>query len=523
MISEALMALAGLGGGVGIPGSLPVIFESQAAAISATTADVSKLNCESFLGDDSAAFLKSTGEEGALQFDDLEPYLVNLYGNSGFTEWKVDEVNSFDVADVYGLNPKELSDSDPLVKKLMDELELTRNHIGCGPLALLSQLQFLSSGPGYCELYSRKTTSEAYRQLYSDLSDAEYNDSLERIDDIDLAKYVFSNLPVTDLFGYASLTMPSDFVSTAGQLLESYGLASISTTDDGKLYFSESSQIVVKNTGLTFNRMEANFAEVKQSIDRGMPVVFYTFAMDESYEGISGHMMNIYGYEKWISKNSSGEEKTYYFLKLNLNWGRKATRYIPKQYFDGYFRCGFIYFEEQFDHIGLSPADHDFLPCAYNNEVQTTTISKKGFNIDMEYLRLGYIDAYTPSGSFSGKRLVLSCIRDDYRDAYVRYDFKRKIKSLCLRLNVWNANDFNPSGNRYCVLKLFRKDGMLDYPYNISLDGLSTSYDSPSCFRPSFLKEDYGFSLNVWSDIGLGSGRNRGRMVIQGVSVCFAD
>lgn len=37
MISEALMALAGLGGGVGIPGSLPVIFESQAAAISATT------------------------------------------------------------------------------------------------------------------------------------------------------------------------------------------------------------------------------------------------------------------------------------------------------------------------------------------------------------------------------------------------------------------------------------------------------------------------------------------------------
>lgn len=137
MISEALMALAGLGGGVGIPGSLPVIFESQAAAISATTADVSKLNCESFLGDDSAAFLKSTGEEGALQFDDLEPYLVNLYGNSGFTEWKVDEVNSFDVADVYGLNPKELSDSDPLVKKLMDELELTRNHIGCGPLALL--------------------------------------------------------------------------------------------------------------------------------------------------------------------------------------------------------------------------------------------------------------------------------------------------------------------------------------------------------------------------------------------------
>ena len=64
---------------------------------------------------------------------------------------------------------------------------------------------------------------------------------------------------------------------------------------------------------------------------------------------------------------------------------------------------------------------------------------------------------------------------------------------------------------------------MLDYPYNISLDGLSTSYDSPSYFRPSFLKEDYGFSLNVWSDIGLGSWRNRGRLVIQGVSVCFVD
>ena len=482
----------------------PVVYRNQAEAL-ASISDSHVIDSSSSL-----PIVANKGEgTDALSDTELETYLVSAYGNEGYSEWDKDPSSSVDVSNVYGSLPTELSESDQNIAEAKKLAGITAQYVGCGPLALLNELVFLASGPGYCELMS---------SVYSDNSF------------VDLATQVFKEVPTFSLGSNGTFTYPADLVWSAGTILERVGLCSRSSetvideegNETTKWFYTNNSQFTITHSGLTTSG-DSNAKLVKNSIDRGLPVIFYTFALDGSYGDINFHMMNIYGYERWVSQDSDGNSKENYFYKINLNWGETADKYIPESYLYGFLRCGFIYFEEQFDHIGLTPADHSFLPCAYNNEAQTATISKNGFDIDMEYLRLGYIDAYTSSGSFSGKRLVLSCIRDDYRDAYVRYDFKRKIKSLCLRLKVWNANDFNPSGNRYCVLKLFRKDGMLDYPYNISLDGLSTSYDSPSCFRPSFLKEDYGFSLNVWSDIGLGSGRNRGRLVIQGVSVCFAD
>jgi len=75
-----------------------------------------------------------------------------LISRFGGTDWFIDNTKSNDVANQYGINPKEVYEWDEDIQVAKNLAGIDYSYIGCGPLSLYCQFDYLVRGPGYFEL-----------------------------------------------------------------------------------------------------------------------------------------------------------------------------------------------------------------------------------------------------------------------------------------------------------------------------------------------------------------------------------
>lgn len=411
-----------------------------------------------------------------------------------YTDWKVDNTKSFEVSDVYGENPIEVSENDGIIQEAKGLAGITSNYIGCGPLALYGQMNYLASSPRY--------TSIAYEP-------SRYEDILI------LAKTVFENvstIPGDSVGVTGTYTLPANFINGAHKVLQKFGLES----PENKI----NTQIKVHGDEIAnFSSLNTKISNVKKSIDNGMPVIWWTTITGTG--AYKNHYMNIYGYETWTGKNEVGETYEHLVFKLRMNWGKYQTFYVDSDVFDGPYG-GFIFFEEVHKHVGLVAEDYGY-PCAYNNEEIRSTFYKNDILVHTTRLRTGYINHFDSNNVLDDQRLVLSGKRSDYKLAYLTWKFEKRIISSNIGLCLWSGLE----NIKYDQITLsYKSNGIVKDEQVILVSDLSTFFEYPDSFKKEFLDSDNitEITLIVKSESTVtAADKNKGRVVVTGATFVFSD
>lgn len=434
-------------------------------------------------------------------FDKVEPHLISRFGGDS---WSVE--SSRHVSDKYGVNPSEVSAKDDDIRAAKFAANVTKPSIGCGPLALFCQLDYLVHGPKYHELGCDIDSSFYRRKLAKEV--------FETVDTISLEDNLGEFIDVPK----GTFTFPSSFIDGANKILERHQLAFIQdrVTEDGKVehYYDDQSQIIVSGDIIpNMSLFNTKISNIKDSINRGMPVVWWTFGDAGDFKD---HYMNIFGYEIWKS-DINGVTKEHLMFKLRMNWGFDDV-YMDSDTLDA-VNGGFIFFKEVRKHIDLSGEDYGF-DCSYNNSVLEKNIYKNGFNILTKRLRTGYVNHYTDN-VLDDRRLTLSSKRGDYTNAYLRWEFDRPIRQFTICMSKWSSKEWDTFGEQ---IKIHYENYMGRFTIDIDSDDITNIYQYSDVFTYTFdvdMKIN-AMELNVLSKKG-GNDRNKGRISIAKVSVTYLD
>ena len=413
----------------------------------------------------------------------------------GSYNWSISSSNS--TQNVRGGIPVEAGSYDSgTVLNYDDELALAlqlsgvaSTYGGCGPIALMGILDYLSRTTGY-------------RSLLSDPYDFH-----ERVR---LANLTLQNTNTSEI-GWVgnknTFTWPGDYMTAFDTMI-----------DMGNL----SSQLSVTQYGL-LSTDNKKYTQIKNSIDRGMPVTVWTFAQnsdDISQDYISYHYFNLYDYTTYEGLDSDGNnvEKTLY--KARMNWGRNDEEYVDADAFTGLWGV-FVYNETHQPQL-IRPNDYGY-PSQYNvTEIQQAVTLSNGFSFNTNRLRTGYVWSYINDVP-DLRYLVLSAKRLNAGTAFLNYQFSVPVKALNFDISLWSGNEglswindsvrleYKDSSGNWILAKEF---------YNNEYRQLSTMKTIPNNHYLTFGSGAYEIRLIVECSTPSGN-RNYGRVVIGNMTILY--
>ena len=447
-----------------------------------------------------------------LYYSGVSNYLSNLYG---LNSWLPDLDESFEVANIYGVNPINVEEADADIAYVKEELEIEYEYLGCGPLALYGQLDYLIRGMNYYEF-------EVYDPDYYLDKRVLIRDVLTYVDTIPAESYLGNLFNMEE----GTLTLPYSFIQGANDILEKYNLQIQKErviNNNTEYYYDTDSQIVVRGDALpSMDFFSTKISNIKESIDRGMPLIVWTFGDSENDE-YKNHYMNIYGYETWSAYDQNNMKHDHLMLKIRVNWtDYNGEIYMDSEYLNAY-NCGFIYFDEIHRHIGISPDELGF-PCSYNNIDEVTYFNENEMTVDIARLRTGYVNHFNYNNEVDSQRLVLSSRRNQYQDAYLRMFFDYDIINFTVGLCKWSTYEFfSYYDGSYLRVDSLGNGRNWDYQ-SIDLYSLSSAYTIPSTIRYDFTNFISTNDVRICVHSGSqGYDRNLGRIIVRGISVIYEE
>lgn len=430
-----------------------------------------------------------------------------------FSNWKKSENGSNSVSSTYGANPVDSNENDNIIQtaKLNSSI---RNYdfIGCGPLALLTEMKYLANYGGYTQFI---------------------NNPESRLQNILLAENIFNTIwtyPSNGFWGTiidhyydeeleGTFTFPSDLVNGGNRLLEKYQINANIGTENIQSDGSYEKHLNIAGDLIPIEELlSEKMTKVKESIDLGIPVILWTTG---DAGGYSNHMMNIYSYETWIGKDSSNNIKEHLMLKVNMNWIGRET-YLDSDLLDA-TNCGFIYFKPITDRIFITPEDYHF-PQQYNSSQITSTLNVNNNLITTKRLRTGYINETGITGQ-GDWHLTMSARKSGAGSAYLEYNLPRIINYVYFDIRLWGTSEVLNSSNSRSVFQYKNSSGeWIDainfYNSRQSMSGFSYLKDYPDIYRVDF---PYGVKDFRFYSIANNptNSTNSGRIVIGTIGVVF--
>lgn len=446
----------------------------------------------------------STDEDRIKSYLEIQEYLQTQFPN--YT-WNIKEGGARSVMSVYPYEPEEIDESDDYIQTAKQLAGNTKDYIGCGPLALLSQLQFLGKSAGYRMLLPNP-----------------YGDADKTL----LAKEVIESTETVAFGEMGTFAFPSSVVAAAREILEKHNLAiqksrQTELGDRTVIYYDNDSQIHVNGdmvpNGSAFS---VKIKNLKDSIDKGMPVIWWTTASVKPFEN---HYMNIHGYEYWTGVDANGNQIEHLFFKLRCNWGRTFSYYMDSDLLK-YATSGFIFFEEIHKKTLISPQDYG-LECKYNFTEESKNIGNGENVFNIKYLRTGYVKRFKPGNKIvRDYQISLSARRENAGLAYIEYVAPKPIDWLYFEASWWSASEGISAGigDVWFQYKdvttgewITKVDLLSEVP-----GGLSKVIDSKTKFMYKFDSPIQEFRIIVISELPNGT-RNTGRLVLGNVLCIYTE
>lgn len=270
-----------------------------------------------------------------------------------------------------------------------------------------------------------------------------------------LAKRIIETTYTYEISSNEVMETPSDFVSSANTLLAQYGYNvpkyQTTTGEDGNekttKYYDQDSRIIVSGDVSFF--WPSNLNNIITSIDKGMPVVWWTYEAGD----LESHYMNIYEYQIWKATDSDGNVDEHLFFKVCMNYGSIPSdkvvldddRYIDSELIKN-CSCGFIYFEENPDYEQEIITNYDLLNIddAYSNSsvlVNSKFFSPSSYTINCK--RAAYKEYISTSYTqdLNNKYLSLSSVRSSVNDAYIEFNFEEEVKEVKFFYTLYSTTE----------------------------------------------------------------------------------
>lgn len=316
---------------------------------------------------------------------------------------------------------------------------------GCGPIALIGMMHYLSKNMGYSEILNNPTNST------------------ERIR---LAREVFDNVLTDTLFG-STLALPSNMVAGFNNLIAYYGLSSY------------------LNANYEFDRSSDKKQEyiniIKEQIKKGMPIIVGFGDLPSNQQSgnsaFAWHYVNIYGYEIWEVENTSKgvtEEKMFIKARLNFsgNFSVKGQSYSYDDdiiYADadilGASICTLIWVDITYDYNKTFTADDfasKFVDESTGQESFVTTpksaiVDKENYSISTKRLRCTYSNT---------KDILLSTNHIGSEEAFLEFKLNNEIRGLDFNIGLYSKNDnYNSILINFQIAKLDKNGNIVWYDY----------------------------------------------------------
>lgn len=452
--------------------------------------------------------------------------------------------NSRDVGDVFkrtindtrDFNPKEIDEDNDIIQNAKRSANLHPDYaIGCGPLAMVSQFEFLTRYAGYQvispRLYSKNdiVPFEQYDPAKVGIISDDEVFGLGK-----LAKEIFENTSTIAIDKKkGTFTFPGEVIDSSRELLEKYGLAKshlITKTDENgneitkKYYNSEKSAIfVVGDSIANYSSFGTKINNLKRSIDKGMPVIWWTLDNVGDY---SNHYMNIYGYEYWKGTDNTGNEKTHLMFKVRVNWGMINEVFMDSDLLK-VVNGGFIYFSETRKKVLIRPSDYNYA-CKYNfqEESQTVAPSVGEISFQTKRLRTGYVNHYDSTNTtVDGQYLTMSPDRKDAGVAYIEYTTSQPICRINLELCWWGNSEGLTPITGTVIIQYKTSDNAWESALDLqaAIPGLPRYYLSPISYTCYFDNPTTTFRIYVACDHTPTSNKNKGRLVIGNMIAYYGE
>lgn len=344
-------------------------------------------------------------DEGAsnknLYDGDVQEHLTGRF--KGYTRWTISDTTSKDVSDVYGTIPHNIYEYNPTIQDAKTAANIDRKYLGCGALAMISQLDYIGRSLEYSLFYSKNPTQDDLKELATEVFKDTY--------------------AVPGPGDSGTFISPISFRNAARRFLQNHNLSNKS--DSSKSLIEINGDIVH-----SASKFETKIQNIKNSIDKGMPVVVWTSAGAGAY---SNHYMNILGYEEWVGKDANNNQMSHLMLRIRYNWSGSKVGYMDCDVLKP-LNCGFFFFEEVHNRTVIKPTDYNY-PCSYNtNEISktvTATFMQRDTTFIVDSLRAGYVKHYDATNTYvDNNYLTLSAKRQNAGTAYLKYNFNKAVSNI---------------------------------------------------------------------------------------------
>lgn len=411
--------------------------------------------------------------------------------------------------DIYKYNPNAVAQSFDYIEEAQALAGNTFSYIGCGPLAMINQFEFLGEKAGYTEIIPFAGNYELKKNL---------------------AQRIIETTQTYEISENAVFETPSDFISSANTILAYYGLnkpkTRVITDDEGNVttetYYDQDSRIVVSGDVSLFT--PSNLDDIMASIDKGMPVVWWTFEA-----GVFGsHYMNIYDYHYWTATDSDGNIDSHLFFKVCVNWPNGDNTAEPDYYVDSEFikncSCGFIYFEENPDYERIIiNYDEISLGADYTDETPPFSInagyfSNLGYTVSAKRASKNSYLTNSYAYGFNDEYLILSTATNNVNEAYIEFNFNEEVTGVNFYYFLYSSTELLDSTNGEILVQY--KDHLGNW---ITLDelleeGISTTPNAPTEAEYVFPYSITSFRIKMEYHDSITSTFNLGRLVISNMN-----
>ena len=409
----------------------------------------------------------------------------------------------FEVKDLTYENPKEIRESDPDIQfgkeYAFNQLGWSYDYIGCGPLAMIGMFDYVQRVKDYSPLMLNFNGADRVSDSSNYLA-GEFRR---------LSANVIETVEVIPFGPLGTATLPGAFTSGANEIIATSNLSQ-QLNVESKMFISHSTKV----------------AEIKNHIDNGMPVVWWTGPNEGFYKN---HYVNIYGYEVWTALDEVGNPVIHTMFILRLNWGRgyNSWAYADEDALKAI--GGLIFFTETYQALTIYPETFSTMRQQYFYTVQSSDfLTSHPYKNDILFstnrLRTGYINTtgITQLGSWY---LTMSAKRENAGEAFMEFSFPMPIYGINIDLSLWSSLEGITANNSSVTLEVFN-NGQWTTVYEFLSD--------PTFSKSKMLPSNHTFIFN--DEVGIqsvslfrlrvvapatGSSSNLGRVVISDMFLLY--
>ncbi len=423
-------------------------------------------------------------------FNTVSNYLSTKYYNT--SNFMISEHTTKDIS---GENILEMLSSKYPKSEILKAIEITQvksSYGGCGPIAMMGVLHYLSSALGYSEIIDNP------------------QDSNQRIS---LACDVLKEVGTYEIMTN-TLTLPNDYVSAFNNLMKNYDL---------------NQYIKATNNGF-FTSYKDDIRKIKESIDNGLPVTLYVTFLEPRTSNLQSkstdkgeldqHYVNIYGYQDWSIKDKDGNFTSNTIFLYRQNWGEDYLHYVDADILLESITGIITYDILKYDNTEILTSS-DFSTEFINKEtnqgqyffdIKTAPISStNGYVFQTERLRCSFIE---------NEYLVLSANRKGAGLAYLEFKLPDKLKKITFDMSLWSAFENLDGGDNIRIE--YRNEGEESWNFLVCFDSkkLSTVKLNPKNYTVLFPKNISDFRFCVLKSNPTAD-RNKGRVVLNNIQFFY--